>query len=147
MVAKQSRLGPGRFQWNTGGWFGTQLGSVVWLLIAASTVLPERLEAGVVALSCFLVPNTFGLILYLNRRRVAPYPAIQWLICVIGAVSVIFVVYLNRSGLVQEIDPRLSYGQWGFYLLPALFGGMMGLFHVLERNAVKRRNETPGTHT
>jgi hypothetical protein len=78
---------------------------------------------------------------------VAPYPAIQWLICVIGAISVIFVVYLNRSGLVQEIDPRLSYGQWGFYLLPALFGGMVALFHVLERNAVKRRNETPGTHT
>lgn len=30
----QSRVGPGRFQWNTGGWFGTQLGSTVWLILA-----------------------------------------------------------------------------------------------------------------
>lgn len=140
-MTKQPRLGPGRFQWNAGGWFGTQLGGAVWLILAALILLPKHVEAGFVALSCFLVPNISGLILFLNRNRVAPYPAIQWLICVIGVVSVIFVVYLNRSSLVHEIDPRLGYGQWGFYLLPALFGGMMGLFHVLERNAVKRRSE------
>lgn len=29
MVTKQPRLGPGRFQWNAGGWFGAQLGSSV----------------------------------------------------------------------------------------------------------------------
>ena len=92
-----------------------------------------------IALSCFLVPNIFGLILYMNRTRVAPYVAIQSLICAIGVVSVIFAVYLNISGLVEEIDPRLSYGQWGFYLLPALFGGMMVLFHIMERDAVKKR--------
>lgn len=74
MVTKQSRLGPGRFQWNVGGWFGAQLGSAVWLLIAAPILLPKYVEAGVVALSCFLVPNTFGLILYLSRSRMAPYP-------------------------------------------------------------------------
>jgi hypothetical protein len=82
---------------------------------------------------------------------VAPYPAIQWLIGVIGVVSVIFLVYLNRSGLEQEIDPRLSYGQWGFYLLPVLFGGLMTLFHVMERNAVKKRKQSAelnvGPHT
>lgn len=138
-MTKQYRVGPGRFQWNTGGWLGAQLGGSVWLILATLTLLPKHLEAGLVALSCFLVPNIFGLILYLNRTRVAPYAAIQWLICAIGVVSVIFVVYLNLSGLVQEIDPRLSYGQWGFYLLPALFGGMMALFHVMERDAVKRR--------
>lgn len=141
MVTKQPRLGPGRFQWNAGGWFGAQLGSTVWLLIAAATLLPKHAEAGVVALSCFLVPNIFGLMLYLNRSRIAPYPAIQWQIVVVGVVSVVFVVYLNRSDLVREIDPRLGYGQWGFYLLPALFAGLMAFFHVMERKAVKRRNE------
>ena len=70
------------------------------------------------------------------------YPAIQWLIFAIGFVSVIFVVYLNRSNLEGEIDPALTYGQWGFYLLLVLFAGLMALFHILERKAVKRRNET-----
>ena len=46
---------------------------------------------------------------------------------------------MNRSGLVQEIDPRLGYGRWGFYALPALFGGLMVLFHLLERAAVRTR--------
>ncbi len=140
-MTKQSRVGPGRFQWNTGGWFGAQLGSTVWLLFAAPILLPEYTEAGVVALSCFLAPNIFGLILYLNRNRMAPYPTIQWLLLVTGVVSFIFVIYLNHSGLVQEIDPRLSYEQWGFYLLPVLFGGLMVSFHVMERTAVKRRRK------
>jgi len=142
-MKKQSRVGPGRFQWNTGGWFGAQLGSTVWLILAATIQLPGYPKATVVALACFLVPNVFGLILFLNRHRVAPYPAIQWLICAIGVASIIFVVYLNRSDLVREIDPRLGYGQWGFYLLPALFGGVMALFHAMERNTVKSRNAAP----
>jgi 4-amino-4-deoxy-L-arabinose transferase-like glycosyltransferase len=115
----------------------------VWLILAAAIQLRGYAEARVVALFCFLVPNSFGLILFLNRNRVAPYPATQWLIGVIGVVAVIFLVYLNRSGLVQEIDPRLGYGQWGFYLLPALFGGLITLFHIMERNAVRRRSEMP----
>jgi hypothetical protein len=131
-------VGPGRFQWNTGGWFGVQLGSTLWLILAAAMQLPDYFEARVVALSCFLVPNIFGLVLFLNRNRVAPYPAIQWLIGVIGVVTVMFLLYLNRLGLVQEIDPRLSYGRWGFYLLPVLFGGLMASFHLMERNAVKK---------
>lgn len=117
-MTKQSRVGPGRFQWNTGGWFGTQLGSTVWLLVTALSLLPKHFEAGVVTLSCFLVTNIFGLILFLNRNRVAPYPAIQWLIGVIGIVSVIVLVYLNRSGLVREIDPRSATDSGGFTWCP-----------------------------
>jgi len=110
--------------------------------MAAAIQLPAYFEARIVALSCFLVPNIFGLVLFLNRNRVAPYPAIQWLIGVIGLVSIIFLVYLNRSDLVQEIDPRLGYGQWGFYLLPVLSVGPMILFHLMERNAVKKRRQS-----
>ena len=144
-MTKQSRVGPGRFQWNTGGWFGAQLGSTVWLLGAALLLLPKQAGAGIVALFCFLIPNICGGILYLRRNRMAPYPAIQWLLLVTGVVSFIFVIYLNHSGLVQKIDPRLSYEQWGFYLLPVLFGGLMVLFHVMERNAVKKWRKERGS--
>ncbi|HXH02231.1 MAG TPA: hypothetical protein VNN09_02815 [Candidatus Competibacteraceae bacterium] len=143
MVTTQSRLGPGRFQWNTAGWFGSQLGSTVWLLGAALTMLPEHTEAGIVAFFCFFIPNIFGLMLYLRRNRIAPYAAFQWSILMTGIVSTLFVVYLNHSSLVGEIDPRLDYRQWGFYLLPILFGGLMVLFYFMERNALKKQNETP----
>jgi hypothetical protein len=142
MATTQPRLGLGRFQWNLGGWFGAQVGSTVWLLGAAPVLFQKNVEAGIVAILCFLLPNVLGLILHWKRSRMAPYPAFQWLIFVSGIVSIIFVVYLNQSGLVQEIDSRLSYGQWGFYLLPALFGGLMVLFHWMERAAVRGR-KTP----
>jgi len=142
MRTREPRPGNGQFQWNTGGWFGAQIGSTLWVLIAALVLLPEHPVAGVIGLSCFLVPNIFGSILYLNRNRVAPYPAIQWLIFVIGVFAVVFVVYLDLSALVQEIDSSLGSDQWGFYLVPILFVGLMGLFHVMERKAVKKRKET-----
>jgi hypothetical protein len=141
MAVTQSRQGPGRFQWNAGGWFGAQVGSTIWLLGAALTVLPTHVAAAVVAFLCFLLPNIIGLLLYLRRNRIAPYPALQGLILLVGIVSIILVLYLNHIGLVDQIDPRLGHGQWGFYLLPVLFGGLMVLFHFLERSAVKRRHK------
>lgn len=142
MTVTHARLGPGRFQWNTGAWFGAELGSTVWLLGAAAALLPTYVEAAVVAFLCFLLPNVIGLVLYLRRNRIAPYPALQGLILLVGIVSILFVVYLNRAGIVDQIDPRLGYREWGFYLLPVLFGGLTVLFHSLEQSAVKRRNKT-----
>lgn len=55
-MTKQSRVGSERFQWNKGAWLGTQLGSTVWLVLAAAVQLRGYPEARVVALSCFLVP-------------------------------------------------------------------------------------------
>jgi hypothetical protein len=140
MVTKQPRLGQG-VQWNTGGWFGAQLGSTLWVLIAALVLLPKHPVSGIIALSSFALPNIFGLMLYRNRNRLAPYPAIQWLVFVIGIFTVSFVVYLDRLDLVQEIDPRLGSDRWGFYLVPVLFAGLMFLFHVVERKARKRPTE------
>ena len=142
MGTVRPRLGRGRFQWNTGGWFGAQLGSTAWLLVTAPTLFPERVEAGLVAVLCFLVPNVFGLLLYLGRSRLAPYPALQWLLLLTGLATITFVVYLNQSGLIEAVDPRLGYGEWGFALVPVLYGGLMIAFHVIERSAVRRNSET-----
>lgn len=68
-----------------------------------------------------------------------PYPALQWLTGFTGVASFACVVYLNHSGVVDEVDLQLRYGQWGFYLLPVLFAGLMALFHWMERKAVQRR--------
>ena len=37
----QCKRGTGRFQWNTGGWFGAQVGSTCWLFFAAISFLSQ----------------------------------------------------------------------------------------------------------
>jgi hypothetical protein len=135
----QTRSGPGRFQWNVGAWFGAQLGGTLWMLGAVLVLLPNHLGSGIAAFFGFLMPNILGLVLYRMRDRIAPYPALQWLVGFTGATTVAFVVYLNHLGVVDKVDPRLGYGQWGLYLLPVLFGGLMMLFHWMERKAVRER--------
>jgi len=144
MATIQSRVGPGRFQWNTGGWFGGQIGSTVWLLGAAVSLLPAHVEAAVVAFLSFLLPNLAGVLLYRRRDRIAPYPALQALVLLVGAVSFLFVLYVNRAGLAGELDPRFEGARWGFFMMPALFGGLMVAFHFMERAAVKRRGGLSG---
>ena len=135
------RQGPGQFQWNAGGWFGSQLGSTVWMLIAAVLFLPKEPVAGIVALICFAVPNIFGLLLYRQRHRIAPYPALQGLLLLTGIFTTLFIVYLNLSGLAPAFDLRLSRDQGVVYLLPLLFVGLMLWFHWQERAARRKRQQ------
>lgn len=139
MTRLQPQSGSGRFQWNAGGWFGSQVGSTAWMLGAAFVLLPDHVGPGIAAFLGFLASNVFGLVLYRKRSRMLPYPALQWLIGFVGVASVALVVYLNHSGVVDEVDPRLRYGQWGFYLLPVLFIGLMALFYWMERKTAQRR--------
>jgi hypothetical protein len=139
MTRLQAQSGSGGFQWNAGAWFGSQVGSTAWMLGVALVLLPDYVRPGVAALLAFLAANGFGCLLYWNKNRILPYPALQWLIGFIAAASLALVVYLNHSGVVDKVDPRLGYGQWGFYFLPMLFVGLMALFHWRERKAAQRR--------
>ena len=60
MVTKQPMTGPGIFQWNTGGWFGAQLGGTVWMLLAAIWMAPLNPWLAVLWLLCFAVVNAVG---------------------------------------------------------------------------------------
>lgn len=128
-----ARRGPGRFQWDAGGWFGAQFGSTFWLLMSGAVLLREAPTAGAVALAAFLVANVTGWLLWSRRDRMLPYPAIQWLLAVMGVTATAFVVYVNMAGVVHALDDRLGMGSWGFPFVPLLFVGLMVLFHVLER--------------
>lgn len=140
MTRIQPQSGPGRFQWNASGWFGAQTGCTVWMLGAAIVLLPDHVGPGVAAFLGFVASNIFGLMLYGKRSRILPYPALHWLIGFTGVASVALVVYLNHSGVVDQVDPQLRYGRWGSYLLPMLFTGLMVLFHWMEHKAKQRRS-------
>lgn len=155
MSSKMPQFGPGHFQWNTGGWFGSQLGGTCWLLVGAAVLGVQ--EPGVAAwwACCFATANAVGTGLCLRRNRVRPYPTIQALLATCAITGLLAVIALHLFG---PADVRLGVG-WrddrlvledvpGGTLRPAyaaLLVGvpvMMGWFALMERAGTRNRPAT-----
>jgi hypothetical protein len=136
--------GPGLFQWSTGGWFGTQIGSTLWLPLSAWHLGPlDASLAGFLA-GLFLCVNLIGTLLWLRRDRIAPYGALQLLIAVVGLVFLSALVAMDASGRLGDFEPRLREHPGVMYGGVAMFPAMMLLFHLRERGALRGRRDRPG---
>jgi hypothetical protein len=98
MSEKHPTPGPGQFQWNTGGWFGGQVGSTSWLLVGAAVMAPDAPWIAAWWAICFLGANTVGFETWRRRDRIRPYPAIQALLAVCGVAGLLAVVALHAFG-------------------------------------------------
>lgn len=133
-------LGPGRFQWNTGGWVGGQIGGTCWLLPMAWVLFSGGdLSGGVILVLCFLAPNILGTLLWTRRASIPPYPAIQALLLgvAVAAYTAFFILFrsdaLSREAAAAPLAPT--------FLPLLLFPGLMLMFHVIEKAA--RQNRPP----
>ncbi len=86
-----------KLEWNLGGWFGSQLGGTLWILIAAVLSGIRDLETGGLVLVTFLIPNIIGTFLWHGRDRVSCYIAIQMLLPLLGIFSFLAVYILDSS--------------------------------------------------
>jgi len=78
---KTPKAGSGKFQWNTGGWFGSQIGSTLWLLLLGVTILNTNVIIGSILLFFFILPKHGG-VAHLARaprnRSVPRHPGPFW---------------------------------------------------------------------
>ena len=83
--SKTPLIGPGRIQWNSGGWLGASIGGTAWMLVTAGflAVYGQLALACVPAVCCGLVLLT-ALLLWVRRDRVRPCPAIMALLGVLA---------------------------------------------------------------
>jgi hypothetical protein len=102
--------GPGYFQWNTGVWFGGQLGGTAWMLVGAAVLTPRAPEVAAVWLFCFAVANAIGSWLWWRRDRLRPYPAMQLLLLACGASGLLALISLHvlRPGLRIDRPKRFQ---------------------------------------
>jgi hypothetical protein len=107
MGAKEPMLGPGQFQWNTGGWFGSQLGCTAWMLVGAAVIAPQAPLVAAWWACCFVIANAVGTGLWWRRDRLSPYPAIQALLATVAVAGLLAVVSLHLFG---PADVRLGVG-------------------------------------
>jgi hypothetical protein len=92
--------GPGRFQWNTGGWFGSQAGGTSWMLVGAASVFTQAPRIAAVFLACFLLANGIGTWMWCRRDCLRPYLALQLLLLVVGVSG------LLALGSLDALAPR-----------------------------------------
>ena len=131
MTSKVPIQGPGHFQWNKGGWFGSQLGGTAWSLTAAlMCVAAGSYLGGIGFLVAFLVPNALGTWLWRQRDRIMPYPAIMALLAVC-----LLCVLLGFGSLDLYARVQGGHGSAGgsFYRsLLVLSTGLIGGFSLME---------------
>jgi hypothetical protein len=155
MSSKAPIIGPGQFQWNAGGWFGSQLGGTAWLLVGAVGIATQEPQVAAWWACCFVLANAVGTGLWLRRDRVWPYPAIQALLATVVVAGLLAVVALHLFG---PADVRLGVGlREGRFVLEDVPGGtlrsayvallvgvpaMMGWFAFMERAGTRNRSAT-----
>src|SRR5579883_2046500 len=127
--------GPGNFQWNTGAWFGAQLGSTAWMLLAAAWVAPLAPAVVAVGLLCFAVANALGAWLWRLRDRLASYPAFLMLTLVIGGTGLFLLLTFEWFWPAAVSRESLGAGYAVLLGLPVL----MAALYVRERAAAKER--------
>ena len=134
------KRGTGTFQWNTGGWFGGQIGSTCWMLACVLMYVWKFPLLGAILLGCFAVTNFVGTALWAKRDRVDPYWAIQILLAVILLFTAVGMVAADWFGALEE------FGRWGGgsrspYLCLLMFPGLMIWFHFLNRAGKSTKTE------
>lgn len=95
MPSKQPMPGLGQFQWNTGAWFGSQLGRTAWLLVGATLLALQAIWVAVCWLASFVLANAIGTWLWRRRDRLRPYPALQLLCIVCAACGLLALLVLD----------------------------------------------------
>ncbi len=129
---KTPKEGSGKFQWNTGGWFGAQIGSTLWLLLLGMILLNKNVIIGSIILLFFILPNMMGWIIWNERHRIEPYPAIQALLGMIGFSSLFAVIILDLSGYITKLEPGMRDSPKQAYGYLLIFPVLMIAFHFLN---------------
>lgn len=122
--------------WNAGAWFGTTLGSTLWLLIAAVVLTPHSGAVAASVLACFVVPNAYAMFLWRRRSKRSFFVAARGFVLLVGLCSFVAVYVVDRAGLWQTLSippsnaTRVATMYWAIAIA---VGALWVMFHVMER--------------
>lgn len=142
-------VGSGRFQWSTGGWFGAQVGSSLWMFVFAVMVFMRKgfsQEAMLVSL-CFIFPNIVGTYTWLGRHRFRPFSALMFLVGVLWVASTVCILILcHHPEVFSSGTPLPSMNPvWMVHLIFLVIGGQFALIEFFGRRERKRMEESERT--
>ena len=130
---------PSAFSWNAGGWFGSQLGCTLWLLILGVVLLSKDLFAAWVCVGSFVVLNAWGLYLWRGREKLIAYAAMQRFLLATSVIIALVVVVVNSRGVSEPPAPGALVSTYLPYWTIAVAPGLMLIFLWRERQVKRSR--------
>jgi hypothetical protein len=126
------------FQWNTGAWFGSQIGCTAWMLAAGlESVGRGAFGPALLFLGCFAVTTAVCTCLWWRRDQFAPFPAIMVMLFVGGLGGALVLAII--SGLQPEIT---TWGEEATMLL--LVTGLATYFSAMEWRQRREKTRSEG---
>jgi len=130
-----------KLEWNTGGWFGGQIGGSAWILLAAILSAVHDTLTGLILFVIFVVPNVIGFLMW-RKQNLSCYTAMQILIAMMGVCSLLAIFVLDRAQLWREIQSGGSMSAaLGYILVSLVFTILMLMFYF----RFGRDNDDPAT--
>lgn len=127
-------VGPRRFQWNAGGWFGPSIGSSAWMVVTAYFLASQQQPAlALLPASGFVILQIAAVMLWLLRGRIYPFTALMTLLgifaIVLPAVWISVSLTASPAALAAMNWPRSF---WVTALVCGMVPFLMLWFLVLE---------------
>ncbi len=131
-------------RWNTGGWFGAQIGGTLWMLISALVLWWADAPEALLVLVCCAIPNLLATGIWIRRDRWRPLTAILTLFALIGAFSLAAIVVLDRAGSFAMLGygGNTTFGSM-YFLIAVLTPGLMLLVYFQDRSMRKGGSDPP----
>jgi hypothetical protein len=133
-------VGPGRFQWNLGGWFGSSIGSTAWMLIVAAFLYVHGQSVlALVPGMAFLIVNAVTVVQWRRRCRLLPFRALMTLLVLLSVVTSVVLLAIERFASPVALA-AMHWVESGAGLIPYLLIGpvLIVLFVLLERSSVTK---------
>lgn len=129
--------------WNAGGWFGSQLGSTLWLAISAAVLAGRSAAVASIVFTLFLIINLVGVLLWRRRSRMSVFLAMQGLLAVFWVSSMAAIFVIDRAGLWETlaVGARNNLSAPRTYVLLTVLVlalGVMFRFRERKRSATSR---------
>ena len=126
------------FAWNAGGWFGSQLGCTLWLLILGLVLLSKDSLSAWVCVGGFVVLNAWGCYLWRCREQLSAHAGLQRFLLAASLMIALVVMVVNSRGVSEPPTPGALVSTYLPYWVIAAAPALMLLFFLREWN-VKRR--------
>ena len=126
--------GPGRLQWNAGGWWGSSLGATAWMIPTAVILIANNQPLlAFLPVIGFLLMNLLAAVLWVRRDRVLPFKAVMVLFGSVAVVIPAVWVGVARFGTADSLA-RMNWTESRIAVLGVLFIGpaLIMLFGCLE---------------